>query len=189
LPAVRVDGETISDSENIIRFFESRGEPALDRSLTKTENSQRVLLSRLMNGSIYQLMVAERWLDPDVYPRFVESFRTMLPSSVRPLWPLVRPLLARRVRAKYTRSIAHLSSEERLVFARENFSALAQQLGDQPYLFGDLPTSADAYLFAYTYAFLAVPFDSPIRRLLESEYPNLVSFYSRTTPLAVGDLP
>ena len=83
-----VDGKTISDSENIIRFFESKTEPALDQSLTKAECAQRILLTRLMNGSIYQLMVAGRWLDPEVYPRFVESFRTVLPSSMRALWPL-----------------------------------------------------------------------------------------------------
>ncbi|MBW2419181.1 MAG: glutathione S-transferase C-terminal domain-containing protein, partial [Deltaproteobacteria bacterium] len=77
----------------------------------------------------------------------------------------------------------------RLQFASENFSALSQQLGDQEYLFGDSPSSADAFLFAYTYAFLAVPFDSPTGRMIRADYPNLVRFYNRVAPVAIGNLP
>jgi glutathione S-transferase len=190
LPAVYIDGQTISDSENIIRHFESCTDSALDGILTTAQDAQRVMLWRLMNGSIYQHMVAERWLDPGVYPTFVESFRSMLlPAPLRSLWPLVKPLLARRVRGRYTKSVAHLSCEDRLEFASENFSALSRHLGDQDYLFGSSPTSADAFLFAYTYAFLAMPFDSPTGRMIKEHHKNLVDFYTRLAPIALGSLP
>ncbi len=190
LPAVSVDGKTISDSEKILRYFESRSTGALDSFLSQNQQAEKLMLWRLMNGSIYQFMVAERWLHPEVYPDFVESFRRiMLPRRMDVLWPIVKRLVTRRVRGKYLKSIAHLSGVERLQFTAENFSVLDRVLGDQEFLFGDRPSSADAFLFAYTYAFLATPFRSPTRNLIETNHPNLVSFYSRMAPKLIGDVP
>lgn len=190
LPAVCVDGKTISDSENIIRYFESREGDALDSFLNQTQQAEKLMLWRLMNGSIYQFMVAERWLHPEVYPRFVETFRKMLlPGPLEFIWPMLRPLVARRVRGKYLRSIAHLTPDQMQQFMSENFSVLSQRLGEQTFLFGDAPSSADAYLFAYIYAFLATPFDSPTKRLIRDRHANLVAFYERLAPRLVGEIP
>ncbi len=71
----------------------------------------------------------------------------------------------------------------------ENFSALSHFLGDQDYLFGRTPSSADAFLFAYSYAFLATPFESPTGALIERDHPNLVAFYERLSPSLAGDVP
>jgi len=190
LPALSVDGKTISDSEKILRYFESHSTYALDSFLTQDQQAEKLMLSRLMNGSIYQFMVAERWLHPEVYPKFVESFRRiLLPRRMDVLWPIMKRLVTRRVRGKYLGSIAHLSGAERLRFTAENFSALGQVLGNQEFLFGDRPTSADAFLFAYTYAFLATPFGSPTKELIETHHPNLVAFYNRMAPELIGDIP
>ncbi|MCP4908451.1 MAG: hypothetical protein GY910_26050 [bacterium] len=112
LPAVRVDGRTIGDSENIIRHFESSPESSLDSFLTKDQEADKLMLWRLMNHSIYQFMVAERWLHPDVYPVFAETFRDMvLPRPLDPPWPLFKPVIAHRVRGKTLKSISHLTSD------------------------------------------------------------------------------
>jgi glutathione S-transferase len=190
LPALRVDGRTIADSENIIRYFESRSDHALDSMLDEGEQAEKIMLWRLMNGSIYLFMVAERWLDPEVYPKFVDSFRGMLlPRRWDSLWPVMRPLVTRRVRGKYLASIAHLDRADRLEFVAENFSVLGHFLGDKEYLFGSNPSSCDAFLFAYTYAFLAPDYASPTRTLIERNHPNLVSFYHRMRPRLIGEIP
>jgi len=190
LPAVRIDGRTLADSENILRYFESESPHALDSFLNEDEQAEKVMLWRLMNGSIYLFMVAERWLDPEVYPKFVDSFRgILLPRRWDAAWPMMRSLVTRRVRGKYLASIAHLSAAERSLFIAENFSVLGHFLGDKEYLFGSRPTSCDAYLFAYTYAFLAPPYASPTRTVIEDKHPNLVSFYARLAPRLIGDIP
>lgn len=190
LPAVGVEGRVIADSENILRHFESDRERGLDVFLDDADRATRLMLWRLMNGSIYQFMVAERWLDPEVYPTFVASFRPMMaPGRLDVLWPIIKPLVTRRVRGRYLKSIAHLSAAERLAFVKENFAALGTRLGDREYLFGSRPSSCDAFLFAYTYAFLAPPYDSPTRRVIEEHHPNLVAFYERMAPALVGEIP
>ncbi|MBJ20175.1 MAG: hypothetical protein CL933_12255 [Deltaproteobacteria bacterium] len=50
-------------------------------------------------------------------------------------------------------------------FTSEIFSVLSHTLGDRSDLFGKTPSSVDAFLFTYTYAFLAMPFESPTRTL------------------------
>jgi glutathione S-transferase len=185
-----MDGRSIADSENILRYFESRSSHALDSFLNEDEQAEKLMLWRLMNGSIYLFMVAERWLDPEVYPKFVDSFRGMLlPRRWDVAWPVMRSLVTRRVRGKYLASIAHLSAAERSQFIEENFSVLGHFLGDKEYLFGSRPTSCDAYLFAYTYAFLAPPYGSPTRTVIENSHPNLVEFYHRVAPKLIGDIP
>jgi glutathione S-transferase len=180
LPALRLDGELISDSENIIRHFENNTEYGLDGFLSSEENAQKTMLWRLMNGSIYQFMVAERWLDQNVYAEFVETFKEMLvPGYLSFLWPPFKRLIAFRVRGRYLKSLAHLSQGERAIFMRENFGVLSQLLGEKRYLFGNQPSSPDAYLYAYTYAFLAVPFDTGTKTMIVENYPNLVAYYQR----------
>jgi len=190
LPAVRVGGRVVADSENILRQFESRSSGALDSFLNENERAEKLMLWRLMNGSIYLFMVAERWLDPEVYPQFVETFRGMLlPDRLDALWPAMRRLVTWRVRGRYLTSIGHLSREDRLEFVAENFSVLGHFLDDKDYLFGGRPSSCDAFLFAYTYAFLAPPYDSPTRSIVEKNHPNLVAFYRRMAPHLIGDIP
>lgn len=190
LPAVRVDGRVIADSENILRYFESDSRPGIDAFLDEDQRTTKLMLWRLMNGSTYLFMVAERWLDPEVYPTFVESFRGMiLPDRLDAFWPVMKRIATHRVRGKYLKSVTHLSADERLEFVKENFAVLGRQLGEKEYVFGPRPSSCDAFLFAYTYAFLAPPYDSPTRRLIEENHPNLVAFYGRMSAELVGEIP
>lgn len=180
LPAIEINDESISDSESIIRHFENSEEYGLDGFLSEAQETEKILLWRLMNGSVYQFMVAERWLDPIVYPKFVETFKKMLlPTYMQFLWPILKVLVSYRVRSRYLKSLNHLSDEERRVFMTENFAVLSKVLGDNIYLFGDRPSSADAYLYAYTYSFLAVPYDNPTRSMIDNRFPNLVAYYER----------
>lgn len=180
LPAINVDGRKISDSENIIRYFEMETERGLDGFLSEQHNATKIMLWRLMNGGIYQFMVAERWLDPDVYPVFVETFKSMLlPARLSFLWPLLKRFIAYRVRSRYLKSLDHLDREDRAIFMAENFAALSNVLGDKRYLFGARPSSADAFLFAYLYSFLAVPFETPTRSMICQNHPNLLAYFER----------
>ncbi len=180
LPAIRVGGRKISDSENIIRYFEKETELGLDHFLSAEQETTKIMLWRLMNGCIYQFMVAERWLDPEVYPKFVETFKSMLlPTYLSYLCPLLKRAIAYRVRGKYLKSLDHLEKKDREVFMAENFRVLSDFLAGKRYLFGDKPSSADAFLFAYLYSFLAVPFENPTRTMISRDYPNLVTCYER----------
>jgi glutathione S-transferase len=182
IPGVHVDGRVIGDTENIIRYLESRLDEPLDAHLSREQAILNKVFWRLINTSIHQLVVADRWTHPETEGRFlpyvVES------AGIAWLGPLGRAVMKRVLRRVIPRQVGlirYLSHEDRLVFARENFAALEFYLAEQRYLFGERPSTSDCYLYSYLGALLVAPFDTPLSRVVTGELPKLVAYFERTS--------
>ena len=65
-----------------------------------------------------------------------------------------------------------------MTIARRGYWALAQILGDKPYLLGDSPCGADASVFAQIASALTDFFDSPLCGIVAA-HENLVRYHDR----------
>ena len=65
--------------------------------------------------------------------------------------------------------------------AEECLNMMSERLGDQPYLFGQAPSSADAMLYGYLAPLLKAPFPNPTLQNHLKACENLVKFVGRIT--------
>src|SRR5690606_4582863 len=84
-----------------------------------------------------------------------------------------------RVRASFiARGVGRHSEEEIDMLARFSMDALELLIGDKPYLMGNEPCGADAFVFATLAAAMTPFFETPIRDDAISR-PRLVAYVSR----------
>ena len=176
LPYLEVDGEVVADSERILEYLDQKFEGALFDDLTPQEIAIGRAFTRLAEEHLYWMIVASRWLEDDWFPNVVEGFFHIAP------WP-VRGFVARQAQ-KEVKKTYHLqglgrhSKEEQIKFAREDLSALSDQIEAERYITGGRQT-----VFDFTIASLLVGLmdNEPVTWLSEiaKEYPVLREYVDR----------
>ena len=134
VPWIRMGKSTLSESDSIIAFLNSKQDADLLDDLT---NDQRVLglaLKRLTEDHLYWLMVWARWISDASRLALVESFLDKYP---KPIIKLASPFAKRHVSALCrTQGIGLMSDDERAREAMIDFNALSAQLKKMPFLLG-----------------------------------------------------
>jgi glutathione S-transferase len=141
VPWIRMGKSTLSESDSIIAFLNSKQDADLLDDLT---NDQRVLglaLKRLTEDHLYWLMVWARWISDASRLALVESFLDKYP---KPIIKLAYPFAKRHVSALCkTQGIGLMSDDEREREAMIDFNALSAQLKKMPFLLGSDMTVYD----------------------------------------------
>ena len=138
VPWIRMGKSTLSESDSIIAFLNSKQDADLFDDLA---NDQRVLglaLKRLTEDHLYWLMVWARWISDAsrlaLVESFLESFLVKYPKSII---KLASPFAKRHVSALCkTQGIGLMSDDEREREAMIDFNALSAQLKKMPFLLG-----------------------------------------------------
>lgn len=96
---------------------------------------------------------------------------------------LVLPLLLKQVRGKVAtqlngQGIGRMAPAQIAEHGVNGYAALAEFLGDKPYMLGDRPSALDATAFGFLHTLLVPPFASPIKAYAASQ-PNLVAYHQR----------
>jgi glutathione S-transferase len=87
--------------------------------------------------------------------------------------------------ALYAQGTSRQSRDEVYARGRADLAALSELLGDQPYLFGELPSSYDAILYAFT-----VPLRDPATSDRFRDLPtNLKAFVERVHQAYFPEIP
>ena len=141
VPWIRMGKSTLSESDSIIAFLDSKQDVDLFDGLT---NDQRVLglaLKRLTEDHLYWLMVWARWISDASRLALVESFLVKYPKSII---KLASPFAKRHVSALCkTQGIGLMSDDEREREAMIDLNALSAQLKKMPFLLGSDMTVYD----------------------------------------------
>lgn len=176
VPFVVIDGTPVSDSQVIVaRLAASHGDP-LDGWLPPERAATMHLVRRTLEEATYFHLAATRWVDDDGWATYRPVFAAVLPPIVRWLAP---PLLRRTMRrALVAQGTARRSPEEVHRMAIEDLRAVADVLGDQPFLAGDRPCTADATLFGMVDGLLAFPLHTGVHAAVWDE-PRLVAHTNR----------
>ena len=161
LPYIDDGGTLVADSSFIIAHLRQRHGDPLDAALTPLQRAQGLAFQRLIEEHLYWSLLYTRWVDAQNWPRTSQAFFGSLPPPLR--W--IVPPLARRGMVAELRGhgMGRHSAQDIAALGCQDITALADFLGDKPYLLGDMPSSVDATAHAFVANVLWAPFDTALR--------------------------
>jgi len=176
LPYLDDMGHIVADSTLIRWHIEKTYHIDFDDGLSPAQRGVAWAAEKLMEDNLYWAVVRVRWMDRDNFERGPALFFRGVPAPVR---GLVERLVRRSVRRTlWGQGLGRHSEEELVALASQGVTAIADILGDKPYLMGNRPCGADATLYAFASSLLSPVFDTPIRIAAEG-HRNLVNYVAR----------
>jgi glutathione S-transferase len=179
LPYIEDGGVVVADSTLIRLHLERKYQFDFDRGLGAEQRAKAWAIERMCEDHLYFAMLDFRWRDSANFEAGLGG--EMFGAIPAPLRPVVKSVL-RRMNARRLRGhgIGQLSRTEIALLAVRDVDALAATLGDKPFLAGDQPCAADAFVFGIVTAILTPPLASPIRTALQ-QHANLNAYCDRMT--------
>jgi glutathione S-transferase len=127
---------------------------------------------------LYFAMLEARWLDRAAFRKGVGTMFGVVPL---PLRPLAKVMLRRANQARlHGHGLGRHNKADIAMLAGRDIDALSALVGDKPYLMGDKPCGADAFVFGIVTSILTPPLDSPLRTAM-LKHANLVAYRDRLT--------
>lgn len=160
LPVLRAGDQIIPDSDQIRDYLEQEHGVDFDAGLDNAQRATSRAIIRMMEEHFYFAVVCDRWVDDANWPIVRETYFSMIPSPLRRF--VTNGIRKGAFRDLSGQGMGRHSEEERLVRITKDLKALENLLDNQPYLFGDTPTAADATVVAMLSAALATPVATPI---------------------------
>jgi glutathione S-transferase len=176
LPYIEDDGELISDSTFIRAHLEEKYAVDLDRRLDPAARAQAWAIERMIENHLGWCMVHSRWLLRANFEKGPAHFFDGAPAAMR---DQLRRDVYRQVNANVRAvGIGRHTDDEIAALGEKSLDALAQLLGDKPFMMGDEPSAVDAVMFGMLAALLTPFFDSPLRRRAE-RFETLTAYAER----------
>jgi glutathione S-transferase len=161
LPWIEHEGRKIGDSGLIIEYLESRFGCDANAGLSPAERAVALALRRLLEENLYWAMVYDRWMLEENWRVFRE---VVLGGVTGPARALVGGLARRGVRRQLRGHGLGLHTPDEIhAIGRRDLGAIADFLGDKPYLMGDAATEIDAVAYGLLPNILHTPIASPIQ--------------------------
>jgi glutathione S-transferase len=176
LPYIDDDGETIADSTFIRWHLERKYGRDFDRGLSAEQRAVAWAFEKMAEEHLYWVVVDIRWTDDANFARGPAAFFRGLPA---PLRPIAIPLIRRKVRgALAAQGMGRHTRGEIAALGTRSIDAIADYLGEKPYLMGAEPTAVDASLFPFAWGTLCPAFATPVRDAAE-RHDNLKRYVAR----------
>jgi glutathione S-transferase len=161
LPYIDDGGTVVADSTFIRLYLEEHYRFDLDAGFSAEQRARAWAIERLLEDQLYWALVFLRWAVEENFNKGPSHFFDRLPDDVREA--------ARRKQRDavlgylHAQGLGRHSMAEIAKLARLGFTAVAELLGDKPYLLGDSPCGADASVFSQLASVLTPWFESPVR--------------------------
>lgn len=177
LPAIEHRGRQIGDSNFIIDYLEGEFGCDADEGLSAGEKAVAHALKRLIEENLYWTLVYDRWLVDENWHNFRDIVLGGIPIPLRlAIAPVARRAVRRNLRGH---GIGVHSPEEIHAIGIRDLEAVADVLGDKPFVMGEHPTQIDAVAYGFLANILLAPvIASPVKDagLARS---NLVDYLAR----------
>ncbi len=161
IPFIEDGGRLIGDSTFIRLHVEGEYGVDLDAGLSAVERAQALAVEMLCEHELVATLGYFRWLTPENFEKGPGHFFDGAPEEMRP--QLKAGLLDEVRKAMRARGVARHSEEEVLSLGVRSLKALELLIGSKPYLMGDRPCGADAFVFAVLAGVMTPHFSSPLR--------------------------
>jgi glutathione S-transferase len=179
LPYIEDDGVKVPDSGFIRFHLEKKYKFDFDAGLSAEQKASAWAVERMCEDHLYFALLEMRWLDAANFK--VGLGRHMFGPIPAPARPLVKSILIRmNAKRLHGHGIGRHARPKIAELAVRDIDALAAILGDKPYLMGDSPCAADAFVFGIVTAILTPPLESPIRAAMKN-HANLMAYRDRLT--------
>ncbi len=156
------DGETrMGDSSIITAYLSERYGVAVERdhSLDARAKATALMIQRTLEEHFHQAFEHQLFLGRGGGERLSEFVSTM-PVPLR--WIVPRLLTSQLRNQLYERGLGRHNESEIIRQGKSDLDALSVLLGDQPYFFGDQPSSIDACVFGFLGVAVYVAGDNPL---------------------------
>jgi glutathione S-transferase len=186
IPWVELDGTLIGDSQLVIEELERRlaadGKRGLDAGLSPRDAALARLARRTIEEGMYFVGVYARWQYDVGYAAIKDEFNKLVPG-------IVVPIVRRQMRKKlHQQGTGRHAFDEAMAMGAADLDAIAELLGDKPYLLGEAPRVVDCALFGFLESVLGFPVDTPLRDRAAA-HANLAAFRRRVRERWWKDLP
>ncbi|MEJ2574788.1 MAG: glutathione S-transferase family protein [Gammaproteobacteria bacterium] len=160
-PWIEYGSVRMGDSTLIIEHLQERFGIDLDAHLDARQRALAICVQRMLEEHYHQCFEHQLFFGRGSEGRLREFAATM-PLPLR--WLV--PIMIRRVFGKqlHARGMGRHSEGVIIAQGKADLDALAELLGDQPYVLGDRPSSIDACVFGFLGASLYVAGDNPLYR-------------------------
>jgi glutathione S-transferase len=177
LPYIVDEGQKVADSTLIRCHLEKKYGVDFDQDLDNGQRAVAWAVERMCEDHLYFAMLDMRWMDSNNFDAGLG--RHMFGPIPAPARPIVKSIL-RRMNAKrlHGHGIGRHARSQIAEFATRDVQALAAVLGDKPFLMGDKPCAADAFVFGIVTSILTPPLQSPVRTAMQ-QHSNLVAYRDR----------
>jgi glutathione S-transferase len=176
LPYIDDGGTVVADSTLIRLHLERKYSIDFDRGLSARDRGVAWATEKMLEDHLYWVLVYWRWMKDANFERGPANFFKRAPA-------IIRPWVKKKVRGNVRRTlhghgISRHSEAEMTLLSNRAFEALAQLIGDGPYLMGREVCGADATAFAFIAGSLCALFESPAHEKARS-LPNLAAYRDR----------
>jgi glutathione S-transferase len=176
LPFIDDHDEVVTDSSFIRAHIERKYDAHLDQRLDARQRAEAWAIERMLEDHLYFAMVWFRWIDPENFARGPAHFADGAPEAQRE--QLRRDLQARKLADLQAQGLGRHTPEHIAELGTRSIDALAQLLGDKPYLMGESASGVDATAFGMLASIVTPFFDTPLRRAVEA-HANLTAYVAR----------
>jgi glutathione S-transferase len=176
LPFINDHDEVVSDSTFIRAHIERKYAVDLDTGLDAHQRAEAWTIERLLEDHLYFAMVWFRWIDPANFAKGPAHFADGAPEAERA--QLRHDMQARKAVELHAQGVGRHTPVQIAALGARSIDALAQMLGDRPYLMGESPSGVDATAFGMLACVITPFFDTPLRRTAEA-HPNLIAYVAR----------
>lgn len=176
LPYIDDHGHLVSDSTFIRAHLERAYGMDLDHGLDARRLAECWAIERMLEDHLYFAIVWFRWIDPVNFAKGPAQFANSFPELERAARR--EAMQAQKQADLRGQGIGRHTPERIATLGERSIDALAQLLGDQPHLMGDVACGIDATAFAMLASAATPFFDTPLRRAIEAR-PNLSAYVAR----------
>lgn len=175
LPAIRVGGNLIPDSENLRGFLEDQGAD-FDPGLSELDKATSRAFIRMAEEHMYFHIVLDRWGNDAVWPIIRDTYFHMIPKPIRGF--VTSRLRKQCLSGMQRQGLGRFTEEERMQRLEPDLKAIAARLWHGPFLFGDHPTAADASVAAMLGNMRATPVKTLLQQRIAQD-PMLSDYIDR----------
>ncbi|XP_076346684.1 failed axon connections-like [Tachypleus tridentatus] len=181
LPFVEVNGEEIADSDIIISELTKLFKKDLDIDLSADQKNISHAFISMLNNHTSWVMRWWRYSNPSQFLKTAQLdvkqvLNSKLPKGI--LQFFFKMGFKSNVKKAIGHGLGRHSSEEILMFGKNDLKVLSEYLQDKSFFFGDEPHLLDCVAFAHLCQFYYIPFGD-MKEYMDSECSNLVSFLER----------
>ncbi|WP_447257643.1 glutathione S-transferase family protein [Mameliella sp. RP-9] len=185
LPALRTPDGIVPDSTLILRWLTGQGAD-LFPGLGLEERAQAHVLMRMVEDTLRQGLVHDRWARDDCWAVMGPVFFATVPAPLRGIVSGI--MRGRVVKGLKGHGIARFSEGDRLTQMGADLDSLTVQLGEKDWLFGDQPTAADASTLPVLSMIDHLPVRTRLRDNLRGR-DNLMGYVARGRERLYAGLP
>lgn len=170
------DGEEIADTTFIRWHIEEKYDHDFDSALGGHDKGVAWAVEKLCEDNIYWSLLYERWMIEKNFSAGPRAFFEAVPMAFR--YTVISMVRNQVKRDLWGHGFGRHSEDEIVRLGKRGFDALAQVLGDKPYMMGDEAAAVDAIAFPTVAGALSDTFDSRIGDHVR-EKDNLVGYRDR----------